>query len=97
MTHCKVWREFGFACSYSDRNPVELALAGTLAMCFMAYAIRWGYFIFTNLGAGDIWNNDFFTLWSSAKFAAAHPVSAIYDRQALQDFQMDLGGTPTAL
>jgi len=94
MTHCKVWREVGFACSYSDRNLVELALAGTLAMCFMAYAIRWGYFIFTNLGAGDIWNNDFFTLWSSAKFAAAHPVSAIYDRQALQDFQMDLGEYP---
>ncbi|MBV8131346.1 MAG: DUF2029 domain-containing protein [Alphaproteobacteria bacterium] len=50
--------------------------------------------MFSDIISNNIWKTDFFTLWSSGKFALTHPISQIYNRQALQDFQMDLGERP---
>jgi hypothetical protein len=65
-----------------------------LAVGFLLYAIRWGTTLFVNFSIGDIWGNDFFAIWSFAKFAASKPVVQIYDNGVIHDFQTDLGAYP---
>jgi hypothetical protein len=45
----------------------------------------------------NIWFNDFFGVWSYAKFVVLEPIFKIYDNDFLLDFQMDFGGCPKCL
>jgi len=49
------------------------------------------------LRGDNIWINDFFALWSFAKFSIVHPVIDVYINSAIQGFQTSLGGDPQRL
>jgi hypothetical protein len=53
--------------------------------------------IYKNLTISNIWFNDFFGLWSFAKFLIVNPASEIYNNSILLGFQMDLGACPKCL
>jgi hypothetical protein len=72
----------------------RLATLGLLI--FLAiYAGKCLYSIWANLRIGDIWFNDFFAIWSFAKFAITNNATDIYDRSVLQEFQESLGSAPS--
>jgi len=66
-----------------------------LVIFLAAYAGKCLYSIWANLRIGDIWSNDFFAIWSFAKFPVGDHAVNIYDRSILQEFQESLGSTPT--
>jgi hypothetical protein len=66
-----------------------------LAIFVSAYAGRCLYSIWANLRIGNIWFNDFFAIWSFAKFPLTNHAADIYDRSVLHEFQESLGATPT--
>ena len=66
-----------------------------LAIFLAAYAGKCLYSIWANLRIGDIWSNDFFAIWSFAKFPIGDHAVNIYDRSILQEFRESLGSTPT--
>ena len=72
----------------------RIAMFG-LAIFVSAYAGRCLYSIWANLRIGNIWFNDFFAIWSFAKFPITNHAADIYDRSILQEFQESLGATPT--
>lgn len=87
---------FGFSwLSLHEPDHLLFLLMIVLAFCFVLFTAKWGYLIVANFLVGDIWANDFFMIWSSAKFAVSHPVAEIYDNQILHRFQVDLGDYPT--
>jgi hypothetical protein len=64
-----------------------------LAVLFAAYAGLELFSIWENLRIGNIWFNDFFEIWSFAKFPLMNHAADIYDRSILAEFQRSLGGT----
>jgi hypothetical protein len=67
-----------------------------LLMIFLsAYAGKSLYGVWANLGTENIWFNDFFAIWSFAKFPFINHAIDIYDRSVLQGFQESLGSAPT--
>jgi hypothetical protein len=66
-----------------------------LAIVVLGLALRFYYLVFRGYSPDDLWNVDFFSIWSFAKFVFVSPVSEIYDNSRLLDFQMDLGAVPT--
>jgi len=72
----------------------RIAMFG-LAIFVSAYAGRCLYSIWANLRIGNIWFNDFFAIWSFAKFPLTNHAADIYDRSVLHEFQESLGATPT--
>ena len=77
------------------KNLVRNTVKWVLATAFVLYATRYAYGMFVILSRHDIWENDFFAIWSFAKFAIARSAGHIYDDATLHDFQMDLGSSPT--
>jgi hypothetical protein len=73
---------------------VRWLLTFSLAISLAAFALFHYYLIITTLTHGDIWFNDFFGIWSFAKFSVVQSVSTIYDNSILSEFQMDLGAHP---
>lgn len=66
-----------------------------LAISLAAYAEKSIYSIWANLRIGNIWSNDFFAIWSFARFPIANDPADIYARPILQEFQESLGSAPT--
>jgi alpha-1,2-mannosyltransferase len=66
-----------------------------LALFCVLFTAKWGYPTVTDLLMGNIWANDFFTIWSSAKFVISQPINQIYDNQVVHHFQIELGEIPT--
>ena len=77
------------------KNVVRNTVKWVLAAAFILYATKYAYGMFVILSHRDIWENDFFAIWSFAKFTMAHSAGQIYDDATLHDFQMDLGRSPT--
>jgi hypothetical protein len=65
-----------------------------LALVVFGLALRFFYLTFRSYSLDSVWNMDFFSIWSFAKFALVNGVSEIYDNSRLLDFQMDLGAVP---
>jgi hypothetical protein len=78
---------------YRNRTG-RLATLG-LMIFLLAYALKCLYSIWANLRIGNIWFNDFFAIWSFAKFPITNHAPDIYDRSILDEFQESLGSTPT--
>lgn len=72
----------------------RLATLG-LAISLAAYAGKSLYSIWANLRVDNIWFNDFFAIWSFAKFPISNHAADIYDRSVLQEFQESLGSAPS--
>jgi Glycosyltransferase family 87 len=66
-----------------------------LAILLTAYAGKSLYSIWVNLQIDNIWFNDFFAIWSFAKFPLTNHAVDIYDRSVLQEFQESLGTAPS--
>jgi hypothetical protein len=64
---------------------------------FVIFAIFNLLYIYRGLIYDNIWINDFFGMWSYAKFLLTNPIPEIYDNNTLLDFQMDLGTCPKCL
>jgi hypothetical protein len=69
--------------------------SSVLLILLVIVAGKWLYSIWANLQMGNIWFNDFFAIWSFARFPITHPAVEIYDHSILQEFQESLGSTPT--
>ena len=78
-----------FRCSNLTRR---LAILG-LVIVLIVFAGKWFYSIWINLWIHNIWFNDFFAIWSFAKFPITNHAADIYDRSVLQKFQESLGST----
>jgi len=61
----------------------------------IVFAGKWLYSIWINLWIHNIWFNDFFAIWSFAKFPITNHPADIYDRSVLQEFQESLGSVPS--
>ena len=79
----------------SVRRKIRSLLPIALAIVVLGLAIRFSYFALREYSSQDIWNMDFFSIWSFAKFVFVSRVSEMYDNSRLLDFQMDLGAVPT--
>jgi hypothetical protein len=66
-----------------------------LLIFLSAYAGKSLYWIWENLRSENIWFNDFFAIWSFAKFPFSNQAADIYDRSVVQEFQESLGAAPT--
>jgi hypothetical protein len=78
-------------------KTIRLSLIVGCALLFAIFAV-WNFLqISNNLLDNNIWFNDFFGLWSYAKFLFSRPVLDIYNNDTLLDFQMDLGACPKCL
>jgi hypothetical protein len=80
---------------HSVNRKIRSLLPIALAMVVCGLALRFFYLTFYKYSPPDIWNMDFFSIWSFAKFAFVNRVSEIYDNSRLLDLQMDLGAVPT--
>jgi len=80
---------------HSVNRKIHSFLPTALAIVVVGLALRFVYLTFRAYSLPDIWNMDFFSIWSFAKFVFVSPVSEIYDNSRLLDFQMDLGAVPT--
>jgi hypothetical protein len=69
-------------------------LPAALAIIVTALALRFLYSVLRSYSPNSIWDMDFFSIWSFAKFALANPVSEIYNNSKLMSFQMDFGAVP---
>jgi hypothetical protein len=79
---------------YLNRK-IRSLLPAALAIAVLGLAIRYIYLRFYKYSPPEMWNMDFFSIWSFAKFALANRVPEIYDNSTLLDFQMDLGAVPS--
>ena len=87
------------------RIPIELLLSVNrrirsfipiaLAIVITVFAMMFSYLVIRNYAVASLWDMDFFSIWSFAKFVLGHDVSEIYDNSKLLDYQMDLGADPT--
>src|SRR5438477_527145 len=82
------------------RTPLSRNLARRLAtlglVMFLTFvAGKWLYTILTNIRIENIWFNDFFAIWSFAKFPISNPAVFIYDHSVLQEYQETLGSAPS--
>jgi hypothetical protein len=78
-------------------KAIRLSLIIGCGVLFVIFAIFNFLYVYRNLMYDNIWLNDFFGLWSYAKFLFLQSVSGIYDNERLLDFQMDLGACPKCL
>jgi hypothetical protein len=76
---------------------IRLSLIVGCGLLFTIYAILNFNVIYNQLIFDNIWFNDFFGVWSYAKFVVLEPIFKIYDNDFLLDFQMDFGGCPKCL
>jgi hypothetical protein len=76
-------------------KAIRLSLIIGCDLLFVVFAVQNCRLIYSNLISDNIWFNDFFGLWSYAKFLLLLPSLSIYNNEALFDFQMDLGACPT--
>jgi hypothetical protein len=60
----------------------------------VVFAGKWLYSIWADLRIGNIWFNDFFAIWSFAKYPLTNHAVEIFDRSVLQEFQGSLGSAP---
>ena len=81
---------------YVDEQARRLINLG-LALIFAAIAIRYGYTIYTWIKTNNLWETDYFAIWSYGKFVLAHPGIQIYDDSKLLEVQRDLGASPQGL
>jgi hypothetical protein len=79
------------------RNAIGYVLIVGCGLLFTIFAVVNISEIYRNLTSNNVWFNDFFGLWSYAKFLIVKPTSEIYDNSILLDFQMDLGACPKCL
>jgi hypothetical protein len=77
-------------------KTIRLSLIIGCGVLFVLFAISNLLYLYTTLPNDNIWINDFFGLWSYAKFLLVRRFSEIYDNTILLDFQMDLGATQNA-
>ena len=73
------------------RDQILFATKAAFAAFFVFYAVVWGKRVAPDLSTGNVWINDFWTLWSGIKFAFVNPPVAIYNTQKMIEFQMYLG------
>lgn len=66
-----------------------------LAIFFLLFAVNGLRITWVNLAIGNIWFNDFFAIWSFAKFAITNRAADIYDPLVLHEFQESLGSAPS--
>jgi len=78
-------------------KAVRFSLIVGCGLLFAIFAILNYIGIYHKLKNDNIWFNDFFGLWSYARFLFFKPVLEIYDNVILLDFQMDLGACPKCL
>src|SRR6516225_2146636 len=76
-------------------RKIHSFLPTALAIVVVGLALRFVYLTFYAYTPSSIWNMDFLSIWSFAKFVLVHHVSDIYDTSTLLDYQMDLGAVPT--
>src|ERR1700687_5687296 len=69
--------------------PVGLTIVISILALWFSYQIVLYYSV------DQLWDMDFFSIWSFAKFALGHDLSEIYDNSKLLDYQTDLGADPT--
>jgi hypothetical protein len=82
-----------FFCSVNRRIRSLIPIG--LAVVVSLLALRFSYQVIFYYSVDQIWDMDFFSIWSFAKFVLGHDVSEIYDNSKLLDYQMDLGADPT--
>lgn len=75
-------------------RKIRSLLPLALALVVFGLALRFFYLVFRSFSLDHVWNTDFFSIWSFAKFVIVSRVSEIYDNSLLLDFQMDLGAVP---
>jgi hypothetical protein len=78
-------------------KAIRLSLIIGFGLLFAIFAVQSCFQIYSNLTSDNIWFNDFFGLWSYAKFLFLRSVPSIYNNDTLLDFQMDLGACPKCL
>ena len=83
--------------SYLYYKTTRLSLIVACGLLFSIFACGHFFHIYNNFRNDNIWFQDFFGLWSYAKFLLLRPVLKIYNNEALLDFQMDLGACPKCL
>jgi hypothetical protein len=76
---------------HSIDRKIHALLPTALAVVVVGLAVRFFYLAFYVYPRPYIWDMDFFSIWSFAKFVFVSPVSEIYDNYKLFAFQMDLG------
>lgn len=76
---------------------IRLSLIIGCGVLFVLFALSNLLYFLKSLSSGNIWSNDFFGLWSYAKFLLLKPFSEIYDNAILLEFQMDLGTCPRCM
>lgn len=76
-------------------RKIRSLLPVAIALVILGLALRLFYLIFLRYRLSSVWDMDFFSIWSFAKFALVKSTSDIYDNSRLLDFQMDLGAVPT--
>ncbi len=74
---------------------VRRALIVAFAVVMLLFALISIRSIGLNLAQHNIWSNDFFGIWSFARFTTVHAAATIYNDTAIHDFQVDLGSVPT--
>ncbi|HEU0156354.1 MAG TPA: glycosyltransferase family 87 protein [Stellaceae bacterium] len=74
---------------------IRWALIVAFAAAILLFALISLYSIGLNLAQKNIWSNDFFAIWSFAKFTTTRTAATIYDNAVIHDFQVDLGSSPT--
>jgi Glycosyltransferase family 87 len=75
-------------------QKIRSILPIALAVVVSGLTLRSIFLVYYNYSFEDIWDMDFFSIWSFAKFSLANDVSEIYNNSKLMSFQMDLGAVP---
>jgi Glycosyltransferase family 87 len=81
---------------YLDEQVRRILNLG-LVFIFGTIAVKYGYSVYYYIKTDNLWETDYFGIWSYAKFILAHPAIQIYDDTKLLDFQMDLGASPRGI
>ncbi|HEY1257832.1 MAG TPA: glycosyltransferase family 87 protein [Stellaceae bacterium] len=76
-------------------NLVRRALIAAFAAVIVLFALVSIRSMAIILAQKNIWSNDFFAIWSFAKFITVQAAATIYNDAAIHDFQVDLGSLPT--
>jgi hypothetical protein len=78
-------------------KAVRFSLTVGCGLLFAIFAILNYIYIYDKIKTNNNWFNDFFGLWSYARFLFFKPVFEIYNNVIILDFQMDLGACPKCL
>jgi hypothetical protein len=68
-----------------------------LALICGAITIKYAFAIYDYVSSNNLWETDYFGIWSYGKFVLGNPGVEIYDDSKLLEFQMDLGASPKGL